>query len=351
MKLVLQRVFLRLARALGIPVIQGRLNDVDARVTAAITRLEDRDHMYAKVVEDRVSGLFELLSRIDASTQHGVASLVGEAEQRIAVSVGQVRAHLEREIAQIRLSQNVLSRAHTDFGQPRAVPAGSSELSPVSDDFYMIFENYFRGSRELVRERQEAYVAAVTGAVDAQHPALDIGCGRGEWLEILQSRGIPARGIDLNRNGVEECVARGLDAAVADGLDHLSGLEKESLGAITMFQVLEHLAFDGVTAMLAEARRVLRPGGVFLGEIPNSMTLSVGASTFWIDPTHSRPLHPEVLRFIALQAGFARVDVHSSSPLRPLPDLSGVERQIADPISELYDAVFGPGDVAVIAYC
>jgi O-antigen chain-terminating methyltransferase len=351
MKLVLQRAFLRLARALGIPVVQSRLNELDARLTGAISRLEERDHMYAKVVEDRVSGLFEMLGRIDASIEPRVMRLIVEATERIDATADAVRSHLEREIAQVRLSQNVFSRTGTEHSRSADVTAQKKTTTPVSDKFYMIFENYFRGSRELVRERQDALVDSIVRSVDGDHPLLDIGCGRGEWLEILRSRSIPARGIDLNRSGVEECRSHGLDVAVADGLGHLSSLEEGSLGAVTMFQVLEHLPFADVTAILVEARRVLRPGGVFLGEIPNAMNVTVGASSFWIDPTHERPLHPEVLRFLALQAGFSRADVHTSSPIRPSPDLSGLDKKIAEPLGELYTAVFGPADAAIIAYC
>ena len=116
-----------------------------------------------------------------------------------------------------------------------------------------------------------------------------------------------------------------------------------------MFQVLEHLPFDVVVNVLREARLVLIPGGVFIGEVPNSETLRVGASTFWIDPTHQRPLFPAVLAFLASSVGFAGVTGKYSSPLAPTPDLIGLPDTATKTILDLHHAINGPGDFALIA--
>jgi O-antigen chain-terminating methyltransferase len=168
-------------------------------------------------------------------------------------------------------------------------------------------------------------------------------------LQVLKENHIAARGIDSNTACVAECTETGLSASLGELLDTLTQLPDASCGSITMFQVLEHLPFDVVVNVLREARRVLIPGGVFIGEVPNSETLRVGASTFWIDPTHQRPLFPAVLAFLASSVGFAGVTGKYSSPLAPTPDLAGLPDSASKAILDLHHAINGPGDFALIA--
>ena len=116
-----------------------------------------------------------------------------------------------------------------------------------------------------------------------------------------------------------------------------------------MFQVLEHLKFRDVVEVFGEVRRVLAPGGVFIAEVPNLSTLRVGASTFWIDPTHERPLHPLLLEFLAEQSGFSAVSRIESNPLVPMPDLGDFPPELSAIVTSLHSAINGPGDFALIA--
>ena len=212
----------------------------------------------------------------------------------------------------------------------------------VSDDLYMAIEDRFRGAPDEIRRRQLTYLESVRSAVP-QLPVLDLGCGRGEWLEILREAGIPAIGVDGNHGFVASCRERGLDARLGDIVDFLRETPSQSLGAVTMFQVAEHLPLVVLESVLAECHRVLAPNGVLLVEIPNIETLRVGAATFWIDPTHERPVFPEFLVLLVERAGFGGIERRSGTPLEPTPSSS-------DPLAlSIHRRINGDGDFAVLA--
>lgn len=212
----------------------------------------------------------------------------------------------------------------------------------VSDELYAAIEARFRGDPSLIKSRQQQYLPYVSGTMNGAQ-LLDLGCGRGEWLELLRENGLPARGVDSNRAFVDSARARGLDVTEGDITDHLGRQADASLGVITMFQVAEHLPLGVLEKILSESHRVLGPGGVLIVEIPNIETLRVGAATFWIDPTHERPLFPEFLVFMVERAGFASVVRQTSTALDDTPDgLSETE-------ASLFQRINGDGDFAVIA--
>jgi O-antigen chain-terminating methyltransferase len=140
-------------------------------------------------------------------------------------------------------------------------------------------------------------------------PVLDLGCGRGEWLELLGDHDLCARGVDCNGVFLEQCRQRGLGVSAGDALEHLSGLPDRSVGAVTAFHLIEHLPFLTLLEFLDEVVRVLKPGGLALFETPNPENLLVGSCFFYIDPTHQHPLFGPTLQFLAEQRGLVRVAV------------------------------------------
>jgi SAM-dependent methyltransferase len=176
----------------------------------------------------------------------------------------------------------------------------TAESEPCEIEYYHRFEERFRGPRDIILDRQRQYLPLFAGC----GPVLDIGCGRGEFLELLQEAGIDGRGVDVNPEMVAHCQGQGLKAVQADAFAHLESLPDGSLAGIYMAQVVEHLPPPRISKLLKSARDKLSWDGVLIAETPNPVC-EPAMRTFWIDPTHIRPVHPELLRFLGEEAGFA----------------------------------------------
>ncbi|MDY6523620.1 class I SAM-dependent methyltransferase [Acinetobacter faecalis] len=181
----------------------------------------------------------------------------------------------------------------------------------MSNDFYRTFEEQFRGSRELIKSRLEVYLPFIQPflKVYPEVDALDLGCGRGEWLELLSNCGFRAKGIDLDIGMLEACHTIGLNVEQGDAFDYLASLPDESMVIISAFHVVEHITFEKLQTFIAEAFRVLKPGGLLIMETPNPENIVVATSSFYIDPTHQRPIPPVLLSFLSEYVGFARVKI------------------------------------------
>src|SRR4030043_2272533 len=140
-------------------------------------------------------------------------------------------------------------------------------------------------------------------------PILDLGCGRGEWLELLKENGYIAKGVDFNRVMVRQCQELGLDVTESDMIEYLRNQQPNSFGALTGFHILEHLSFKAVISLFDEALRVLKSGGMVIFETPNPENLIVAACNFYFDPTHRNPLPPRLLNFLIVSRGFEKTGI------------------------------------------
>ena len=176
----------------------------------------------------------------------------------------------------------------------------------ANDRYYADFETRFRGSRSSVLHRLEGYLPLLAPLQKhiTSFSALDLGCGRGEWLELLQTQGITARGVDLNRAQLEQCKKLNLSVNHNDVITELRSAEDSSETLITAFHLVEHLPDKAVRQLIEEALRVLIPGGLLILETPNPDNLSVGSNSFYLDPTHQCPIPALRLQFIVENAGF-----------------------------------------------
>jgi 2-polyprenyl-3-methyl-5-hydroxy-6-metoxy-1,4-benzoquinol methylase len=213
--------------------------------------------------------------------------------------------------------------------------------------FYLAFEDEFRGSQEVITERLKVHLPIALEARKRTNgqpfESMDLGCGRGEWLSLLLDEGIKARGIDCNVSLLRECQSKNLLVEEGDALGKLNEQPDQSLSFITAFHLIEHLDFQTQFSFVRNAFRVLRAGGVLLFETPNVQNIDVGASGFYHDPTHIRPVPWPLGKFMAEHVGFLPVKINF---LNPDPSFEGQEAEKNEITSRLH----GPRDYALIAY-
>ncbi len=178
----------------------------------------------------------------------------------------------------------------------------------MSDAFYRAFEAKYRGSRDLIISRLAVYRPFIT-PLQVVYPtshAIDLGCGRGEWLEILMDEGFTPLGIDQNEEMLQGCREHDMLVQQGDAIEFLVNLPEESQAIVSAFHVVEHLNFVQLQTVVSEALRVLKPGGLLIMETPNVENIVVATQTFYFDPTHQSPIPLQLLSFLPEFYGFAR---------------------------------------------
>jgi SAM-dependent methyltransferase len=321
---------------------QHELESLKASAASNEARLSELAAEMASLRKDlaEVTSSFQEVRDLNESRWHKSAEVeaesIGEAQsaikERFSVlggSIESIRADAERleqrQIAdasflksqaslQQRLIEAVAAETNQRGGGPKkAGGKKGASLLPVTnhthDAFYLAFEDRFRGARSEIKKRMRVYLPFLKRQrVTKQGRILDVGCGRGEWLEILSEAGYAkAEGVDLNASMVEQCRERKLPVSLADGISHLALLPKATMAAITAFHVIEHLSFDQLMRFIGESHRVLKPGGLTILETPNLCNILVGASDFYRDMTHRNPIHPDTISFALESVGFREV--------------------------------------------
>jgi O-antigen chain-terminating methyltransferase len=347
-------------------LFEARLLDFLQTVTGYIENKdrEVRGHARADAesLESRVNALNAGLGAVADSWLKRWESL-GAREERFTrrlSTIDDVRATaVAAQQAALSLKRDVetLLRATPASG---TAGAAAPPAAPDLDAFkYLGFEDQFRGSPEDISRRLGDYVALFRGHSDI----LDIGCGRGEFLELLRAGGISARGIDLNHAMVEACRRRGLQVDEGDALSFLEALPDGSLGGIFGAQLAEHLAPDYLARLLETAAHKLRPGGMVVLETINPACWLAFFESYIRDLTHVRPLHPETLQYLLRVSGFHDVRVEYKSPvaeaerLQPIavpetalpPALADVIQAFNENVARLNGRLFTFQDYAAIA--
>jgi SAM-dependent methyltransferase len=347
--------------------------DVLAATVEQLSRQVERLEAYQQVTRDELrtefGGLVDSLPgtadglapaealrrRLDEALLHAEV-LAEQSRATFAADVGELRSNLRLTQALVeRAGRAPSADAPTGDGPTTTVAAVPERRfahpAPGFDLLYRAFEDRHRGSIEVIRDRQRGdYLELLSGLANDELPVVDLGCGRGELVELLHDAGHTALGVDSNTGQVHELLG---DAAAAerfvesDLFEWLDGREDGSCRAVVSMHVVEHLPLDLQVRLVFEAHRVLAPGGVLVLETPNALSLSTAATNFWVDPTHERPVHPLFLEFLAREAGFPR---HETRLLHPIaasfPPAAGAEELVAG----LDELVFGSGDLALVAW-
>jgi O-antigen chain-terminating methyltransferase len=282
------------------------IGELAARLSTMAARM-DQDSTDAQAVREGVrrelTGITEWLGRLGQSTAR-----LAEEDAAAAQSMQAIAGEFALQIESVRARLEAIAPSFP------ALP--NLDAEHVAAWFHAAIEGAFRGPEAEIRKRFSAYLPYVTRLPReiAALTAVDIGCGRGEWLRTLNEAGIAALGVDSNPVSVERCIANGLKVVREDAIAYLRYQAPESLSVVSAFHVIEHLATESLIALLIEAHRVLVPGGLLLLETPNPDNVLVGATSFYLDPTHRHPIPAPLLR---VMLEFSKFDVVESRALQP----------------------------------
>jgi SAM-dependent methyltransferase len=216
-------------------------------------------------------------------------------------------------------------------------------LEPLEDWRYASFESRFRGAEDDVKKQQRLSASLFR----PKSKVLDLGCGRGEFLELLRANGVQGYGVDLNDRMIERCLEKGLDCRKADILEALAEWPDGSLDGVFSSQVIEHLSPGYMKRMVELAFSKLTPGGIIVLETVNPVSVFAFVQIYNLDATHERPVHPEALRFLLESSGFADVEVRysgdlSAEKLENLPPAGETAEVLNRNIDRLNDLLFAP---------
>ena len=306
----------------------------------------------SRVVSRQIEGVLQQVQESVNALRDAVlyvGDLLGEPSTHVHTDLlGQLDAILSRFAAYERVPLDSVASVLELSRRVEALELAESrrEFRPWFD--YDSFETEFRGTEDDLLDRYRDLASRFRGC----DPVLDVGCGRGEFLRLLAEQGVAARGVDRDAARVEEAASRGLDVMVGDAVDVLAKIEDGALGGLAMIQVIEHLTPQEAADVARLASAKVRPGGRVIIETVNPQSLYVYAHSFYLDPTHVRPVHPSYLTFVLRQAGFAEVLIDWRSP-PPEADMLQADMGAGEfgeaNTERINRLLFAPQDYAVIA--
>lgn len=335
-------------------------------------------------IDNDVSGMNERIDRLyDEATstlrsserglQQSITNLTGQQE-RINATATQTAAELASVNSAVLGLERCLAMLSRSDGLSRTdeLPQTTNDDSSIGSDAevkcwplgengvdYLLFENRFRGDEQLIRERVIDYLGYFQAA---NKPVLDIGCGRGEFLDCLRQAGIPALGVDLDTAMVRRSTEKGHEVVHVNCLDYLEQCEDHSLGGLFGAQIVEHLQREDLEKLLRLSAKKVVPGGYVLLETINPQSFAALARNFFRDPTHVWPVHPDTLSYMMQLQGLQaeevlmrsqypeegvlkEIDVSSHLPARWQIAMRGLN----DNILRLNDLLFGYQDYCAVA--
>lgn len=218
-----------------------------------------------------------------------------------------------------------------------------NDAQNINESFYRAFEDRFRGTREAIKSRLMVYLPFIKPLKEIHDVcnATDLGCGRGEWLELVTEAGMTAHGVDLDDGMLAACRQRGLSVETGDAISYLKSLPGESQTVISGFHIIEHITFNDLQTLIQEASRVLKPAGLLILETPNPENIVVSSTSFHLDPSHLKPIPPHLLVFLTEYYGLYRNKIlRLQEPFYPM----------ANKLPNLFQVLYGVSpDYSVVA--
>jgi 2-polyprenyl-3-methyl-5-hydroxy-6-metoxy-1,4-benzoquinol methylase len=316
-----------------------------------------------RTVSELQGGFQHRVTLLDQAFREKVREQHTEFTSEMANKTLEIQARLWQDLAKIRaefesliytelrvLRQKQAHSAAAESPNSSSAPATSGNSFPTVPIDWMRFADAFRGPEEKIRDQHKRYASRFAQALSsggghqiAEHQVLDIGCGRGEFLEAAREAGISAHGIDQSAECIALCRAKGLAVEQADLFTYLADLQDRSLGGVFCSQVVEHLPPERVPVLVRSIASKLRPGGLAVFETPNPECLAIFATHFYLDPTHTRPIPPVLLGFYLEEAGMGNIEVQRLAPAaESIPALNDLPEGVRS-------ALFGSLDYAIFA--
>ncbi|MEJ7584351.1 MAG: class I SAM-dependent methyltransferase [Acidimicrobiales bacterium] len=337
--------------AVAVQGLVGALAHLEARIDGgerAIETASSRLQASVATAELTIDDLADTVSHLTDAVEQ-LLGRTDDLEQRLSAERAVIRGLRGRQDLVLRAA-----RASFGNGPPERSEVIATLLDRSTEELEAELADAIRGTRDEVRAEVEAFVADVM-AIGAIAPVVDLGCGRGEWLEVLRDHGVEAYGVDTSQRAASAAVDRGLDVRVGDGAAHLAGLAESSLAAVTAFHLIERLDSGSLVDLVDRALVALRPGGLLILATANPTALDVGAAELWLDPGARRPVHPRLLELLVLARGFTEAEVRWLRPVDPvtelrMEDFAGVaDVRAAALVDRLNRVLAGPRAYALVA--
>lgn len=320
--------FIRIVRAAAVlPKIHHNVHELEQLIYATNGR--------------NVHELEQLVYATNDRTAHQMNDMLIMQDKRQNEALSAVRNMADANADKIIKHNQAISavRGIADANAKKITAITKKTSNNISDDMYLLFEDKFRGAREEIKNRLEPYIHFI----NRNEAVLDIGCGRGEWLEILRDNGISAMGVDISAAMVAACRKSGLSAMAHDAFEYLSSLSADSIGCVSGFHIVEHLSTSELIELLVEIHRVLKQKGVLILETPNPENIYMAACNFYLDPSHVKPIPQPALQFLCESCGFDIERVIRSTRSDYLDD---IDKALSPKLVELFNC---EQDYAIIA--
>lgn len=298
----------------------------------------DSMQAYIEKTDSILSNLSEKVAALERLTK-----IQHEELEKLNRTLNSVDTHVN-DLQRVALAQKntVVNNMATEIDETKSVNNTISD-NHSHDAFYKKFEDTFRGDEASITERIKEHIPLLESLPQPlrKKPIIDIGCGRGEFLAVAKANKFKAIGVDMNKEMVERAKSLGFHAVENDAYSYLSELSSNSLAAVTGFHIVEHIPFENLLDIFRECYRTVAVGGFVMFETPNPENITVGACTFYMDPSHIKPIPPPLLAFALESVGF-------DTEIQPLhPDKA--DRAGYGEIMDVYNLIHGPRDYAVIA--
>lgn len=324
----------------------AQLERVATHINEAVAYFSEAEHRQYELIRKQFGAFQQQLDDLKEAARSEIDSLSSAHDAQVDSMLERLqRSRMDLAQRENRLSL-LLDGTHQPLPaqlHPDQIQTIESEEDHLLDSLYWVLEEDLRGTPDEIKKEVRVYLPILEKA-GISDDILDVGCGRGEWLEVLRETGFQAKGIDHNRIQIEHCKSLSLDVIEAEALTYLRGLEDGALNAVTALHFAEHLPLKGLVRFLDEAGRTLKPGGLLILETPNPENLLVGSCNFYLDPSHKNPIPIQTMKLLVEARGFRCQDIMK---LRPV---SSVQIEVKDQLtSHVNHFLYGPMNYAVVA--